>query len=147
MKRSRKILLVLLSLFVAIQFVRIPKTNPPVTGEISVPAPVHAVLKRSCYDCHSNETVWPWYSNLAPVSWLLYSDVSGGRRTMNFSEWQQMPADKQNRRRRAVWREVKSGYMPPWFYLPMHANAKLSGADHTILQAWSESGPAPTRGE
>jgi Haem-binding domain len=142
MKRSRMILLVLVTLFVVIQFVRIPKTNPPVTGEIQVPPAVHAVMKRACYDCHSNETVWPWYSNVAPVSWLLYNDVSGGRRAMNFSEWQQMPADKQNRRRKSVWREVKSGDMPLWFYRPLHPAAKLTGADKTILQAWSDAGPA-----
>lgn len=146
MKRSRIILLVLVTLFVIIQFVRIPKTNPPVTGEIDVPAPVHAVMKRACYDCHSNETVWPWYSNVAPVSWLLYNDVTGGRRAMNLSEWQQMPVEKQNHRRKDVWKEVKSGDMPLWFYLPLHAQAKLTGADKTILQAWSEAGPAVKRG-
>jgi cytochrome c551/c552 len=147
MKRSRMILLVLVTLFVVIQFVRIPKTNPPVMGEIQVPPAVHAVMKRACYDCHSNETVWPWYSNVAPVSWLLYDDVSGGRRAMNFSEWAQMPAEKQNHRRKDVWKEVKSGDMPLWFYRPLHAQAKLTDADKTILQAWSEAGPAgPKRG-
>jgi cytochrome c551/c552 len=111
-----------------------------------VPSPVHAVMKRACYDCHSNETVWPWYSNVAPASWLLYNDVTGGRRAMNFSEWQQMPAAKQNHRRKDIWKEVKSGDMPLWFYLPLHPPAKLSDADKTILQAWSEAGPPVKRG-
>lgn len=137
MKRSRIILLVLLSLFVAIQFVRIPKTNPPVTGELVAPPPVHAVLKRACYDCHSNETVWPWYSNVAPVSWLLYSDVTDGRKEMNFSAWQQMPPERQAKRRKGIWREVKDGDMPPWYYVPLHPPSKLSDADKAILQAWS----------
>lgn len=137
MKRSRIILLVLLSLLIAIQFVRIPKTNPPVTGEIAVPAPVHAVLKRACYDCHSNETVWPWYSNVAPVSWLLYRDVTGGRKEMNFSAWQQMPPERQAKRRKGVGREVKDGDMPPWFYIPLHPPSKLSDADKAVLRAWS----------
>jgi hypothetical protein len=147
MKRSRMILLVLVTLFVVIQFVRIPKTNPPVTGEIQVPPQVHAVMKRACYDCHSNETVWPWYSNVAPVSWLLYRDVTGGRRAMNLTEWQQMPVTKQNRRRKGVWEEVQGGDMPPWFYIPLHPPSKLTDADKAILKAWSDAGPAvPKRG-
>ena len=65
---------------------------------------------------------------------------------MNFSEWAQMPVEKQNHRRKDVWKEVKSGDMPLWFYLPLHAQAKLTDADKTILQAWSEAGPAVKRG-
>jgi hypothetical protein len=142
MTRSRIVLLSILTLLIVIQFVPIPKTNPPVTGEIVVPQPVHDVMKRACYDCHSNETVWPWYSRVAPVSWLLYRDVTDGRKAMNFSTWQQMPTDRQNRRRKGVWQEVSGGDMPPWFYLPLHPPAKLTDADKAILKAWSDAGPA-----
>src|SRR5262249_29114011 len=126
MKRSRVVLLALLSLFVAIQFVPVPKTNPPVTGPISVPPPVEAAMKRSCFDFHSNQTVWPWYSPVAPVSWLLYNDVSGGRREMNFSAWQQMTLKRQAKKRLDVGEQVEKGEMPPWFYVPLHPAAKLS---------------------
>jgi hypothetical protein len=142
MKTRNKILLGLLAAFVFIQLIPVPKTNPPVTGEIAAPPEVKSVLRKSCYDCHSNETVWPWYSRLAPVSWLLYRDVTQGRRTMNFSAWQQMPQDRQNRRRKGVWDEVASGDMPLWFYKPLHADAKLTDADKATLKAWSDAGPA-----
>ena len=141
-RRSRNVLLILATILIVIQFIPIPKTNPPVTGEISAPEPVMAVFQRSCYDCHSNRTVWPWYSRLAPASWLLYRDVTGGRRAMNFSEWQQMPALRQNRRRKGVWTEVQGSDMPPWFYRPLHPSGKLSDADKAILKAWSDAGPA-----
>lgn len=138
MKRSRKILLGLVTLLIVIQFIPIPKTNPPITGEIALPPQVHAVMKRACYDCHSNETVWPWYSHVAPVSWLLYRDVTQGRRAMNFSAWQQMTPTRQAKKRSDVWEQVGGGDMPPWFYIPLHPPSKLSDADKAVLKAWSE---------
>jgi hypothetical protein len=144
-KRTRTILLILLGILVVIQFIPVARTNPPVTGEIVAPADVKATLRQSCYDCHSNETVYPWYNRVAPVSWLLHSDVTGGREAMNFSEWQQMPQDRQNKRRKDIWKEVSSGDMPPWFYLPLHAAAKVTDSDRAILKAWSDAGPAPLR--
>ncbi|MEA2165441.1 MAG: hypothetical protein QOK37_3568 [Thermoanaerobaculia bacterium] len=141
-----RILLGILALFVFIQFIPVPKTNPPATGEIQTPPDVKAVFRKSCYDCHSNETRYPWYNHVAPVSWLLYRDVTQARRKMNFSAWQQMPQDLQNQRRKQVWEEVSSGGMPPWFYLPLHPAAKVSAADKAILKAWSDAGPAVPRG-
>ena len=144
---KKRILLGLLALFVFIQFIPVPKTNPPVTGEIAAPPEVMSVLRKSCYDCHSNETVWPWYNRVAPSSWLLYRDVTQGRRVMNFSEWQQMPQDRQNRRRKQMWEQVAAGEMPLWFYVPLHPAAKLTDADKATLKAWSDAGPAvPRRG-
>ncbi|MEA2237144.1 MAG: hypothetical protein QOC81_1868 [Thermoanaerobaculia bacterium] len=142
MKKRTRILLGLLAAFVFIQLIPVPKTNPPVTGEIAAPPQVMSVLRKSCYDCHSNETAWPWYNHIAPGSWLLYRDVTQGRRAMNFSEWQQMPQDRQNRRRKQVWEQVAADEMPPWFYLPLHHAAKLTDANKAILKAWSDAGPA-----
>ena len=65
----------------------VDRENPPVTGDIGAPSEVDAILRTSCYDCHSNETVWPWYSYLAPASWLVAEDVEHGREHLNFSEW------------------------------------------------------------
>jgi hypothetical protein len=142
-KRAVRItLLILLAIFVAIQFVPVPRSNPPVTGEITAPPEVKEVLRRSCYDCHSNETVYPWYSRVAPGSWLLARDVREGRKELNFSAWQQMQQARQNRRRKGIWKEVASGEMPPWFYLPLHPAAKLSDADKAVLKTWSDAGPA-----
>jgi len=77
----------LIIVVIAIQFVTVERTNPPVTGEINVTPELKSVLQKSCYDCHSNETVWPWYSKVAPVSWLVSKDVVEGREELNFSEW------------------------------------------------------------
>src|SRR5512146_100051 len=137
MKRAGQIVLGLVVVFLLMQLGQCERSNPPVTGELDAPADVKAVLDRSCYDCHSNRTVWPWYSRVAPMSWLLYRDVMEGRRHVNFSEWDKVPADKRARRIAACGREVKSGDMPLWFYLPLHPTAKLSDADKALIEKWA----------
>src|SRR5258708_22460236 len=131
-RRSRNILLTLLTILIVIQFVPIPKTNPPVTGEIQAPEPVKAVLQRSCYDCHSNRTVWPWYSKVAPVSWLLYRDVTQGRKAMNLTEWQEMTALRQNRRRKGGWTQASGGDKPRGGQRPWHPSGKRRDAVHAV---------------
>ena len=80
--------LVLLAAFVAIRFVPVRATsNPPVTGDVPAPPAAKAILHRACYDCHSNEMRWPWYSRVAPVSWLVVRDVRRDRNELNFSSW------------------------------------------------------------
>jgi len=140
MKRSVKILLGVVGLLLAIQLVTFERTNPPVTGELKAPDDVKAVLKRACWDCHSNETVYPWYSRVAPVSWLVHRDVVDGRRHVNFSEWSAVPADRRAKKQKRCWKEVSEGKMPPWFYLPMHSEAKLTDDDKQKLEAWA-NGP------
>ncbi|HEX4824498.1 MAG TPA: heme-binding domain-containing protein [Candidatus Polarisedimenticolaceae bacterium] len=124
-----------------IQLVPVHRTNPPVTSDIATSGEVHAILRRACYDCHSNETRWPWYSHVAPVSWLLARDVSMGRRHMNFSEWGQYTSDKQDAKIQSIWEQVSHDQMPLWFYRPLHPAAKLTDADRAVLQAWAT--PAP----
>ena len=133
----------------AMQFKPVPRTNPPVSGDIAAPAPIEAALRRSCYDCHSNETRWPWYSAIAPVSWMIADHVDRGRQQMDFSEWQSYyPA---TRRRKLQWmgRALHEEVMPPWSYRLMHPGSRLSGADRAALEQWIEaevdtpSGAAP----
>jgi hypothetical protein len=140
MKLLPKIALAVLGALAAIQIVQCERTNPPVTGDIRAPAEVKAILRRSCYDCHSNETVYPWYAYVAPASWLLHRDVVGGRKHLNFSEWSSLPADRREKKQRGSGKEVAKGEMPLWFYLPLHTNAKLSDADKKILDDWA-NGP------
>lgn len=140
MTRKRTVLVAGVGLLVAIQLVRFERTNPPVTGEIDAPADVKAVLRRACYDCHSNETVWPWYSQVAPPSWLLHRDVVVGRKHLNFSEWASLPADKQAKKLREIKKEVASGDMPMPIYLPLHPSAKLTPADAKLVTDWAEGG-------
>ena len=105
------------------------QTNPPVTGEPTWDSPVTKdLIRRACFDCHSNETVWPWYSHVAPMSWLLARDVNGGRRHLNFTEW-----NEPQKHAKDVTNEVRSGDMPPWFYLPMHPMAKMTQAEKQAL--------------
>jgi heme-binding protein len=145
MKRARPVFVALVVVFALMQIPRCARTNPPVTGEIDAPADVEKVLHRACYDCHSNLTRWPWYARVAPVSWLLYRDVTEGRRHLNFTEWDKVPADKRARRIAGCGREVTSGDMPPWFYLPLHPAAKLSDADKALVEKWaSDAGGAGT---
>ncbi len=106
-------------------------TNPPVTQEPQWDSPATRELaRRACFNCHSNETTWPWYSSIAPVSWLAQRDVNGGRSHLNFSEW-----TKLQRHAGHVGEEIRGGNMPPWFYLPMHAEAKLTAAERAQLIA------------
>jgi hypothetical protein len=122
-----------------IQFIPIDKNNPPVESEIPATAEVRSILKRSCYDCHSNETIWPWYSRVAPISWLVIYDVKEGRKELNFSTWNKYTSSKQAKKLKEVGEEVEEGEMPLWIYLPTHPNAKLSSEDRKVLQAWSQS--------
>ena len=104
-------------------------TNPPVQAEPRWDAPATRVLaRRACFDCHSNLTTWPWYSNVAPSSWLVQRDVDGGRAALNFSTWT-TPQDGAGDAAEAV----ADGSMPPWFYVLLHPNAKLSAAEKQAL--------------
>jgi Haem-binding domain len=136
--------ILLIVAFVAIQFVRPALTNPPVDesqtifARAQVPAEVASILDRSCRDCHSNKTVWPWYTHVAPVSWWLADHVDHGRKDLNLSEWGKLPADRQDRKLRQICDEVQDGNMPLASYLPMHPVAKLSEQDKKTLCAWTD---------
>ena len=106
-----------------------PSWNSPDTREL---------VRRACFDCHSNQTMWPWYSNIAPVSWLVQRDVNGGRSHLNFTEW-----ERPQRHAKDVAAEVKQGDMPPWFYLPMHAAARLTAAEKQALIDGAEKSLGP----
>ena len=106
-------------------------SSPPVTMEPKWDSPqTRALAVRACYDCHSNQTTWPWYTNVAPVSWLTQNDVDGGRSTLNFSEWNK-PQDAKG----DLVEAVQGGGMPPWFYKPLHPRSRLSQADTDKLVA------------
>jgi len=138
-KPGKRTLWIVALALVGIQIIPVTRANPPVEEEVPAPAEVRAVLKRACYDCHSNETTWPWYSRVAPVSWLLARDVREGREEMNYSAWNRLAEKKQTKRFRQSWELVDKGEMPPWFYLPLHPAAKLSDADRLLLKEWALS--------
>jgi Haem-binding domain len=124
--------------FVLMQLIRPEHTNPPVTAELKASPEVMSVLKRACYDCHSNESKWPWYSNVAPVSWLVVRDVNEGRKELNFSLWESYEAKRKNHKLEEIEGEVTEGGMPMPIYVPMHPEAKLSDADKALIVAWTK---------
>lgn len=124
-----------------IQLIPVDRSNPPVSAEVPAPPEVRAILRRACYDCHSHETVWPWYSRVAPVSWLIARDVREGRKKVNFSTWDRYSANRQVMKRMACWEEVEEGEMPPWYYLLVHREAVLSDADREVLRQWAFGTP------
>ncbi|MBP1609244.1 MAG: heme-binding protein [Acidobacteria bacterium] len=138
-KGTRISLLILAAVMLLAQAFRIDKTNPPVQSDISTNSEAHALLRRACYNCHSSETVWPWYSNVAPVSWLLASDVQEGRGHVNFSEWGTYSSAVQSHKLAAIAEEVRGGEMPPWYYALLHAEARLGTAERTSIADWAET--------
>jgi hypothetical protein len=148
MTLTKKILIAVVVLLVLAQLVPqsvFPLTNPSskrtdslqTTAKALTPE-VSKILDRSCRDCHSNLTNWPWYSKVAPVFWLLSRDVRVGRKELNFSDWSQYPPRRKDHKLKAICDQVERGEMPLWFYLPMHPVAKLSDADKKAICAWTK---------
>jgi cytochrome c551/c552 len=135
----------LLVVFIGIQFIRPARTNPAIDqpqtieAQVQVSPEVASILDRSCNDCHSNKTVWPWYTNVAPVSWWLSNHVNEGRKELNMSEWGRLPRDRQERKLRQMCDEVTDGMMPLSSYLPMHPTARLSEQDKKTLCDWTDA--------
>ncbi len=123
---------------IGIQFVPVDKTNPPPLNDLQAPEEVMAILKPACFDCHSSETVWPWYGHVAPVSWLLAKHVREGREELNFSDFDTLPLHL----RRKVFRHVANGDMPMKNYTFMHPDSKLTDSQIEVLHAWSQPEPA-----
>ncbi|HKB86360.1 MAG TPA: heme-binding domain-containing protein [Ignavibacteriaceae bacterium] len=124
---SKKILkysiLIIFLTFILIQFIPVNRTNPPIVKEPNWDSPkTRAFAVRACFDCHSNETKWPAYSYVAPVSWLVADDVKDGRKHFNMSDWKTGKGDE-------AAREVRKGDMPMWQYTLMHSDAKLTDAE------------------
>jgi hypothetical protein len=130
----------MLVLLVAIQLIPYGRnhTNPPVQAEPKWNNPATRDLAvRACFDCHSNQTTWPWYSNIAPVSWLVQHDVEEARGRLNISEWN-LP----QRQARGAGREVQQGRMPQWYYVLIHPGAKLSSQEtQALIQGLNSSLP------
>jgi hypothetical protein len=138
------ILLSLVGLALAIQVIRPARTNPVVDrtktieATAQVPADVSAMLQRSCNDCHSNTTAWPWYTNVAPVSWLLVNHVNDGRRHLSLSTWGDYPAKIKRAKLDHICEHVREGEMPLSSYVLIHSNAALSPGDVQAICAWTD---------
>jgi hypothetical protein len=141
---KKKILLTLLVIIIVIQFIRPEKnksTQIPandISRHYSIPASVDAILKRSCNDCHTNNTTYPWYTNIQPVGWWMQWHVNEGKSHLNFSEFATYAPKRQHHKLEETIEMVKEGKMPLNTYLWMHGNAKLSTEDQTTLVNWAD---------
>ena len=125
------------------QFIGPARTNPRVDrtvelGAAPVPLPVVAVLRRACYDCHSSETRWPWYAHVAPMSWLVISDVQAARKQLSFSRWGRYNAYDRADHLDKMCDQISKHHMPLWQYRLVHADAGLSDADIAVVCAWTK---------
>jgi hypothetical protein len=127
------------------QFFGPAKTNPAsdatqsVESRLQVTPAVAAIFDRSCNDCHSNKTRWPWYSNVAPVSWFVIGHVNEGRENLNLSEWGRYTARDNDSLLRQICREVRSGAMPLSSYTPLHPGSTPSAEDVKTLCDWTDA--------
>ena len=117
-----------------LQFVRPTLENPPVTGDISAPAPVKEILQRACYDCHSNETHLAWFDRISPAIWLVAKHVKDGRAVLNFSQWERLPKDQQKGKLFESLNQATFNEMPPAQYTMLHPSAKLTARDIAVLK-------------
>ena len=129
----KKIILIIIVagvvLFGLIQLIPIDRSNPPVTAEPKWSSPeARALVKQNCFQCHSNETEWPWYSYIAPASWLIKFDVVEGRGRLNFSEWDTNPGELND-----MVRQVNRGGMPPLQYAVFHPESRLNAQQKQAL--------------
>lgn len=139
MKRATLGVCVPAILLAAIQFIPVRETNPEVLDDLNAPPTVAATLRRSCYDCHSNETRWRWYGRVAPMSWVIASHVNRGREQLNFSEWQTYYPQTQRRKLQWLGRAIETGQMPPRSYLLFHPEARMTATDRESLEQWLEA--------
>jgi len=143
MKLYKKILLALLIVFIAIQLIR-PAHNTSgqilltdITKTVNVPNKVLDVFKNSCYDCHSNNTRYPWYVNMQPMGWVMARHIKNGKENLNFSDFGSYSKRKQANKLRVIAKSVTDGSMPLSSYTIMHTDAKLSKEDMSVITEWA----------
>lgn len=115
-----------------------PRDNPPATATIEGPSEVVSILRTSCFDCHSNETHWPFYAWIAPASWVVTADVAGARSRLNFSEWEDLRDGFKRRHARKIVERIEAGEMPMPKYLWLHPGARLGEDEIEVLRAWRD---------
>lgn len=143
--RAKWMVIGLIAVLALIQLIQPSRTNPPVIASrsleahVQVPPEVQEILKRSCYDCHSSATVWPWYSHVAPISWYVAHDVNAARGHINFQDWEAQVNPQEGKEHLGlICKLVRNGNMPPADYRLMHKGTDLSPAEVSAVCAWSQ---------
>ncbi|MBS1949013.1 MAG: heme-binding domain-containing protein [Bacteroidetes bacterium] len=141
----KTIIIILLVIIIGIQLFRpeknISATTPPngISEHFSVPGNVQGIIKKSCYDCHSNNTVYPWYYNIQPLAWWLSAHIKEGKKELNFSEFAGYAPKMQYHKLKAIVKSQKEGWMPIDSYLWIHRDAVLNQQQKDVLAAWADS--------
>lgn len=144
----QRALIAVVVVLLAIQLIPANRDNPPVQAEQTlfaveaVPPPAQQILQTSCQDCHSNQTRWPWYSYVAPASWIVSHDVHEARSHVNFSTWGTYTAKQRERRLEDMCEQVMNGDMPDSKYVFIHRGARLSQEQREVVCAWTNKGPS-----
>ncbi len=143
MRRSRKILLAILIVLIIIQFIQ-PSRNDraevsatDITKNHCIPENVQRVLQNACYDCHSNKTLYPWYSRIQPFSWLLANHIKKGKAELNFNEFGSYSLRRQASKLKGIENSIRDETMPLWSYTILHKNARLSKTDKELIINWA----------
>lgn len=144
MKRAKQILFVVLIGFIVIQFMQSARNQSgqvlqsDISNTFSIPEHVHALFKNACFDCHSNNTSYPWYFNVQPIGWILAKDIKDGKAMLNFSEFGSLSSRRQMSRFQDIERRIKDGSMPLPAYQFMHPDARLTEEEKQLLVDWIE---------
>jgi len=135
MKRT---LLIFLLVFIAMQFIQTEKVNSETNPELEMKTPpeITTIFKSACYDCHTNSTTWPWYSYVAPFSWIIDSHVTNGRKALNFSIWETYSEEKKEEKMKAIFRTAYAS-MPLASYIKAHEDADLTREQRTLIRKWT----------
>jgi len=133
---------IIVGFIILIQFIQVEKTNPKTNPALEIKAPkeVMAILKRSCYDCHSNSVKLPWYSNIAPFSWTISRHIDLGRKWVNFSIWESYSTEQKDKKLGEIYKSVYK-VMPLSSYVNMHPEAILTKEDRKYLREWTGKAP------
>lgn len=144
MSLLKKVLIALLIVFIVIQFMR-PARNQSGQGlptdiskTVSVPENVQQILQTSCYDCHSNNTDYPWYNHVQPVAWILANHIKHGKRDLNFNEFGSYPIRMQQSKFKSIISQIKDGEMPLYSYTIIHKNARLTQEQKDLIISWAQ---------
>ena len=139
MKMLNYILGAFIVILFLIQLIPVNRENPEfdVKYDFDAPVEVREIVVNSCFDCHSNQTDWPWYSYVAPMSWLITSHVNEGREQFNFSEWLKYPEEKQQKIKAEMIEEIEEGDMPLPGYTMLHSNTEITDEKLIVLKAWA----------
>ena len=143
MRHIKKVLLILLVVLVGIQFIPTKRNQnqqvleSDISKTFTLPAEIQTIFKNSCYDCHSNNTNYPWYNKIQPVSWLLENHIKKGKKELNFSEFGSYSKRKQKNKLKSIKSQVIDDEMPMFTYTLIHKKAKLTESDKKLIKNWA----------